>query len=186
MKRVLDLGCGKRKQKGSIGVDININSDADVICDLDHYPYPFLDDVFDVVYCIGVLEHISDVFKTMEEIHRICKKGGSVIIRVPFISSLYLGIDPTHKRGFTSQSFDYFVEGTPLQKQYPFYTQSRFKIIEVSYNKPDEQNFRGSQRWWDKFFLLMANRFKRIYESRFRYIYPVTEIYFRLEVVKNG
>ena len=39
--KILDLGCGKRKQKDAIGVDMSEDSDADVIHDLNKFPYPF-------------------------------------------------------------------------------------------------------------------------------------------------
>ena len=31
--KILDLGCGKRKRKGAIGIDISEDTDADVIHD---------------------------------------------------------------------------------------------------------------------------------------------------------
>ena len=44
--RILDVGCGINKLNGSIGVDRNPSSRADVLCDLDHLPYPFRDSSF--------------------------------------------------------------------------------------------------------------------------------------------
>jgi hypothetical protein len=43
---ILDLGCGIRKRPGTIGLDINPRSDADVIHDLTLFPYPFDDSSF--------------------------------------------------------------------------------------------------------------------------------------------
>ena len=45
--KILDVGCGIHKYPGAIGVDRNPASRADVICDLDHFPYPFADSSFD-------------------------------------------------------------------------------------------------------------------------------------------
>ncbi len=73
---VLDLGCGQRKLPGSVGVDFNQDSDADVIHDLNRFPYPFPNDQFDVVHCDGILEHLDDIVRVMEEIHR-CQAGGT-------------------------------------------------------------------------------------------------------------
>ena len=47
--KILDLGCGKKKRPGSVGVDINPNSDADIIHDLNVFPYPFENSSFE--YC---------------------------------------------------------------------------------------------------------------------------------------
>ena len=41
----------------------------------------------DIVYCNQVLEHIEDLFKVMNEIPRILKKDGLLIITVPYWSS---------------------------------------------------------------------------------------------------
>jgi hypothetical protein len=39
--RTLDVGCGINKYSGAIGIDRNPRSRADVLCDLDRFPYPF-------------------------------------------------------------------------------------------------------------------------------------------------
>ena len=42
-------------------------SAADVICDLDRFPYPFADRSFDHLRAIHVVEHVDNVIRTMEE-----------------------------------------------------------------------------------------------------------------------
>ena len=59
--KILDLGSGSSKHPNSIGVDINLNSEADVICDLNNSNYPFKDDCFDRAVSKQVFEHIEDV-----------------------------------------------------------------------------------------------------------------------------
>jgi len=56
---VLDLGCGQRKHPGSVGLDISPDTDADVVHDLDEFPYPFDDDSFDQVLMQDVIEHVE-------------------------------------------------------------------------------------------------------------------------------
>ena len=84
--KILDLGCGKRKRKGAIGVDISEDTDADVIHDnnLNVFPYPFVDNEFDYVYADNVIEHLDNVVKVLEELHRISKNGATIKIIVPF------------------------------------------------------------------------------------------------------
>jgi len=65
--RILDVGCGIHKQPGAIGIDRNPATRADVLCDLDHVPYPFADNSFDRLLAIHVIEHVADVIATMEE-----------------------------------------------------------------------------------------------------------------------
>ncbi|HMN96683.1 MAG TPA: class I SAM-dependent methyltransferase [Phycisphaerales bacterium] len=44
---------------------------------------PFEDDSFDVVLAIAVIEHCVDVFFVMDELARICRPGGAVVVSVP-------------------------------------------------------------------------------------------------------
>jgi 2-polyprenyl-3-methyl-5-hydroxy-6-metoxy-1,4-benzoquinol methylase len=81
--RILDVGCGIRKQPGSIGIDRNPASRADVLVDLDRLPYPFADGSFDRVTAIHVIEHVNDVIGTMEEFHRLVRPGGTVRSATP-------------------------------------------------------------------------------------------------------
>ena len=74
--RILDVGCGINKLPGAIGIDRNPATRADVLCDLDRLPYPFRDASFDKLQAIHVIEHVSDVIKTMEEFHRLLRPGG--------------------------------------------------------------------------------------------------------------
>ena len=50
-----------------MGIDVNPRSNADVLCDLNQYPYPFKDSSFDQVYADNVIEHLTDVVRTVEE-----------------------------------------------------------------------------------------------------------------------
>ena len=78
--RILDVGCGIHKQPAAIGIDRNPASRADVLCDLDHFPYPFADNSFDRLLAIHVIEHVADVIATMEEFHRLVRARGTVRI----------------------------------------------------------------------------------------------------------
>ena len=71
--RILDVGCGIHKQAGAIGLDRNPASRADVLADLDRFPYPFAANSFDRLACIHVIEHVNDVIRTMEEFHRLVR-----------------------------------------------------------------------------------------------------------------
>lgn len=58
-REILDLGCGTRKREGAIGVD-KIPSVADILHDLDCFPYPFEDSSFDEIHLDNVLEHLAE------------------------------------------------------------------------------------------------------------------------------
>jgi SAM-dependent methyltransferase len=126
--RTLDVGCGIRKYPGSIGIDVNPASAADVICDLDRFPYPFADRTFDGLRAIHVIEHLTDVIRTMEEFHRLVKPGGRVRIETPHYTDFSSFCDPTHKHHLNSFSFRYFGEN---HGGFGYYTDAKFREISV-------------------------------------------------------
>jgi SAM-dependent methyltransferase len=101
---------GIHKQPGAIGIDRNPASRADVLCDLDRFPYPFRDNSFDRLLAIHVIEHVADVMATMEEFHRLVRPGGTVRIETPHYTDFSSFCDPTHRSHLNSFSFRYFGE----------------------------------------------------------------------------
>jgi len=176
--RTLDMGCGFSKQPNSIGIDMIIGSDADVLANLAHNTLPFQDNVFDTIYCNDVLEHLPNVIGTMEEIWRVAKPNADVFVVSPSMSSANYHNDPTHLRAFTSRSFDYFVEGEKLFKY--GYSHARFKKESVIYDKDSRKERRFYDRWVAEF----ATKKPLLYESRLAYILPLWDISFHLKVAK--
>jgi len=131
-KIILNLGCGKTRIPGSIGVDMSkIDDYVDVIHNLDSIPYPFTDNYVDEIHMYHVLEHLHNPLEKMEELHRILKPGGKLHLRVPHFSSMGAFTDITHIRPFGYVSFDCLEEN----HYHHFYTKIRFKIInkEIKY-----------------------------------------------------
>jgi SAM-dependent methyltransferase len=125
---VLDVGCGLNKYPGAIGIDVNRDSAADVICDLDRFPYPFADRSFDGLRAIHVIEHVTDVVRTMEEFHRLVRSGGRVRIETPHYTDYSSFCDPTHKHHLNSFSFRYFGEN---HGGFGYYSRAKFREISV-------------------------------------------------------
>ncbi len=98
---VLDLGCGegvyiKRIKKinhsiNAYGVDISseiIKKAKKEASDIDFqsasvYQLPYLDNFFDLIYSIDVIEHLDNPEKMLKEVKRILKPGGIFIIQTP-------------------------------------------------------------------------------------------------------
>ena len=106
--RTLDVGCGINKYPGSVGIDSNPASRADVICNLDRFPWPFAAHSFDRIRAIHVIEHLTDVVAAMEEFHRLLRPAGVVRIETPHYTDYSSFCDPTHKHHLNSFSFRYF------------------------------------------------------------------------------
>ena len=127
-QRILDVGCGIHKQPGAIGLDRNPASRADVIADLDRFPYPFADSSFDRLTAIHVIEHVNDVIRTMEEFHRLVRGGGTVRIETPHYTDFSSFCDPTHKSHLNSFSFRYFGDDNA---GFGYYSPVKFHEISV-------------------------------------------------------
>ena len=126
--RVLDVGCGINKLEGSIGIDRNAASRADVLCELDRFPYPFRDAAFDRLQAVHVIEHVSDVIRTMEEFHRLLRVGGEAFIVTPHYTDFSSFCDPTHRWHLNSFSLRYF---GPDNAGYGYYSAAKFDEISV-------------------------------------------------------
>lgn len=125
-KVILNLGCGKTRIPGSIGVDsVPIDDFVDQVHDLDVLPYPFESSSADEIHLYHVLEHLHDPVKKIEEMHRILKPQGVLYIRVPHFSSRGAFTDITHLRPYGFESFNCFVLGD----EQDYYTKARFKIL---------------------------------------------------------
>ncbi len=73
-------------QGDGIGLQTNQfdTSKIDIVSDIVAIPVP--DESFDVVMCIEVLEHVPDPNRAVQELTRVLKKGGHLIITAPFCS----------------------------------------------------------------------------------------------------
>ena len=127
MKKILNIGCGKKLIPGAVNLDWIKLPGVDVVHDIEKTPWPFRANEFDEVHAYNILEHVNNFVKIIEEIHRILKPSGLLILTGPYYMHKDTFTDPTHKRGFTNKTFQYFEESGDLN----FYSKARFKIEEI-------------------------------------------------------
>lgn len=135
-KLVLDIGSGARPASVEGACVIHLDRvegpHVELVADLNH-GIPTPSNIFDAVIACDVLEHLDSVVAIMDEIHRVLKPDGTVLIRVPKAGSYDHYTDPTHVRGFTAQSFDYFDDTKDFGKlNGRAYTSRRWKIEETT------------------------------------------------------
>lgn len=91
----MDIGCGEKPYKliydntceSSIGIDVETckheQKYVDIFASADDMP--FEDSLFDSILCTNVLEHVSNMERAFEEIARVLKKDGYLMLSVPFL-----------------------------------------------------------------------------------------------------
>ena len=177
----LNLGCGRDIRKGYVNTDLIEVTGIDEVFDMNFFPYPFKDSIFEEIICNGVLDYLENPDRVMKEIWRIAKPKAKIELSVGHFSSLAQYNQLTNKRGFTSTIFkEYDIENenrnnrTHLLKdryndhvlfkvKYKLILPRIYKIIGVSF---------------------LANNFTGIYEEFFARIFPARRIYFELIIVK--
>lgn len=127
-KIIINLGCGKTRIPGSVGVDVvKIDPFVDIVHNLDSLPYPFPANYADELHMYHVLEHLTKPDEKMEELYRILKPGGVLHLRVPHFSSMGAFSDITHVRPFGYTSFDYL---DPSDYHHFYSRGAKFNIVE--------------------------------------------------------
>lgn len=95
----LDLGCGKAKKQGYIGVDSRAFEGVDVVCNLGSDKWPWPDDSVEDVHCSHMVEHLTATERMhfANELCRVLKKGGKALIITPHWASNRAYGDLTHQ-----------------------------------------------------------------------------------------
>lgn len=183
MTKILDIGCGDDKIPGATGMDVIAGPSVDIVQDLDVTPWPFEDDTFDKIRAQDVLEHVVDFIKVTDEMWRVAKPGAEVEVRMPFMSSVNLATDPTHRRAATHRTFEYFQPGTPLGRYR--YSKSRFTVLEFHYIRGYVKGRLGrALQKIDRVVVPQLEKSAAAYECYFAYLYPMHDIVFKLRAEK--
>jgi 2-polyprenyl-3-methyl-5-hydroxy-6-metoxy-1,4-benzoquinol methylase len=133
-KSLLEIGCGNGNflRKVNHAVDnvqgIEINMDAIEKCkaaDIRVSSTPLIEvkEEFDMVVLFEVLEHLDNFKETLDQMIRITKKGGMLIIAVPnpegYLKeqgTLLLDMPPHHSCGWSLKTFEYLGKKYNLEK----------------------------------------------------------------------
>lgn len=91
---LIDIGCGKKPYKGIFeakvskhyGID-KFSAEADIKADFLKASLP--KNSYDTALCTQVLEHTSDPILFLKKINTVLKRGGVLVLTVPFTGSLH-------------------------------------------------------------------------------------------------
>ena len=176
----MQIGSGMAtKLPNVVNVDISPITNPNVICDLNANYFPFRENSFDMVLAISILEHLSDFFSIMGEIHRVSKCGATVHILVPHFSSAAAFVDPTHCQFLSARSCDYFIEGAEIERDYGFYVPYRYRMKKRYISLHGVWDYLPPFRW-------MVDKYTGFWEEYLCFIVRGSGVYWELEVDKDN
>ncbi|WOG26345.1 class I SAM-dependent methyltransferase [Endozoicomonas sp. 8E] len=113
---ILDIGCGRKKIAGAVGIDFSQMCNADVVLDLNHGRLPYDDNSVDFIFSSHTLEHlILDGFvHVMRESYRVLRAGSQFKIVVPYYPSTANFANLLHNNNicFNEHTFRFFSSET--------------------------------------------------------------------------
>jgi len=105
----VDIGCGRKKLPGYIGIDIRKFDEVDHVLNIEKDRFPFEDNSVDAINAEQILEHLGDgLLHCINECWRILKPKGFFRITVPCFPNGVALIHPDHKRFFVQDPFGFY------------------------------------------------------------------------------
>lgn len=128
----LDLGCSDHKQKGWVGLDIRKLEGVDIVWDVTKFPYPIPSNSCLTILMSHLYEHIEPKYRidVMNELWRIMKDGGQLLVSSPYAGSFGCWQDPTHYNCPNEATFTYF---DPDYSLYKVYKPRPWKLVRNEY-----------------------------------------------------
>lgn len=122
---LLDMGAGQGEFKDLVeskgykwvGIDIVPNGEVQ---GGDILNIPFEDNTFDTVLCVDVLEHIKEHHKAMNELYRVLKSDGLLLLHVPNKSQKHILVEPVEQDDHERRGYD------PVELHTMFFDFSRY------------------------------------------------------------
>lgn len=180
----LELGCGSRKRNpDSIGVDLLEYDCVDIVGDVYEVLKTVPNGVVDEVYTSHFIEHVPDVQLLLDELARVLKSDGALIIIVPHFSNPYFYSDVTHNTFFGLYSMSYFAKDTYLSRKVPTYKRElSFSIenIQLEFKSSPPYYVRHAIKKLVGVLVNLNTYTKELYEEMFCNLFPCYEIRYEL------
>lgn len=150
----IDLGGGYAPTPGHFNIDLV--PEADYVWDLNKGLPSTIKTERNIegIRCHHVIEHLTSVISLFNDCYEVMKEGALFEISTPLAGTPQYWQDPTHVKGFVSESFLYFRKDSPFEKEQNEYgITARFEIVkcevsdgwqlEVTLRKPTPPPFEG-------------------------------------------
>ena len=132
----LQLGTGNNPLEGYVNCDLTKHRpEIDFAFDLEKdWPSQY-DNFFEEIVAYDVIEHLNDPVKFLDKCWNSLLLKGILNLKACGWRNPNFNIDPTHKHAYDIKSFDYFDPDTELGREYGFYTNKRWKILEKHWDR---------------------------------------------------
>lgn len=166
---LLNIGCGLVPIKGFTNVDIA--PPADVIHDLNAFPYPWESDSVDHIEANHVFEHLEDWWGAFRECARILKPRGRLVVRVPHDGSSSAIGYKDHRHIITMWSFHGIVGSRSGKNNEARLSNNSVPVVMASYELVPEPDFRWVARRFPRVFGWMATYLRNtVFEVKLEFI----------------
>jgi len=161
---ILDLGCAQGilsfflRQKGGLWVHTdqdfeNLRTTQSLLkknlLQVGEGSLPFKSQSFDLVVSLDYLEHLKNDEQCLEEIHRILKKHGRLVLAIPRTGKLFILHKLRSALGLTLEFYGHQREGYSLKELENKLRKTHFQL----------QNYRTFSRFFSEFLELLLNFF---------------------------
>lgn len=144
----LDIGCGRHKDIGWVGIDIQPLEGVDIVHDLNMHPWPVESNSVEQAKAWHIVEHIPPVCVTekgtrrpfiefMNECWRVLRPGARLDIETPHGASNGFLHDPTHCNPVDELTFEHF---DPDQRRYLTYQPRPWRIVSLTWTRDGNVN----------------------------------------------
>jgi SAM-dependent methyltransferase len=112
----LDVGCGRNKQPGCLGIDRFPMPGVDIVHDLQRFPWPVPSGICSMIVMSHFWEHVEPRFRTplMEELWRIIRPDGQLFIACPYAGTWLAHAHPEHYSCPNEATFTFYDPNYPL------------------------------------------------------------------------
>lgn len=144
--KILDVGCGQGHFIAAdpdriTGIDANPHTVREAVekglnvIECSALSMPFENHSFDGVYCSHLIEHLlpDDAYKLLEEINRVLKPGGILVLKAPLLTKHFYN-DPTHIKPYPPNAIINMLTGNDTCQPTINPVRCKFEVISVKWD----------------------------------------------------